>query len=76
MIVVFIAGGSCSGKTTFTKQMSQILGEQEISCIDIKMDDYYKEIHCGIDIELYKKNTNFDDPHSLDLELLQRHILL
>ena len=75
MIVVFIAGGSASGKTELTQQLLGKFKELEMNCLSIKMDDYYKEIPEEIDIDRYKETTNFDVPDCLDLRLLQEHII-
>jgi uridine kinase len=75
MIVVFIAGGSASGKTELTKQLLEKLKELKINCLSIKLDDYYKEIPEGVNIEKYKETTNFDNPDCLDLQLLKEHII-
>lgn len=74
MIIVCIAGGSASGKTTLTAQLLKQLNEFWPHCSSITMDDYYNEIPDGIDVDKYKETTNFDDPSCLDLKLLQKHI--
>ena len=74
MIAVFIAGASASGKTSLIKQISAKLKELHINCLSIRMDDYYKEIPPGLDIQQYKQTTNFDEPTCLDLLLLKDHI--
>jgi uridine kinase len=75
MIVVFIAGGSASGKTELTKQILKKIKAFDTTCLALKMDDYYKEIPDGINIDKYKETTNFDDLDCLDLKLLQEHII-
>jgi len=57
-LIVSIAGGSCSGKTSVSKK---IKGKA------IPMDDYY----LGLD---KMKDNNFDSPDALDLPLLKLHL--
>ncbi|MBX9702936.1 MAG: zeta toxin family protein [Silvanigrellaceae bacterium] len=75
MIVVFIAGGSASGKTELAKQLLDKLQKNQMNCLSIKMDDYYKEMPASLDIDHYKATTNFDDPDCLDLPLLREHMI-
>ena len=75
MVVVFIAGASASGKTTFAEQLLIQLRDINIDCLSLKMDDYYKEIPASIDLAQYKQMTNFDHPTSLDFLLLKQHLI-
>ncbi|MFI4957126.1 MAG: uridine kinase [Gammaproteobacteria bacterium] len=74
MIIVFIAGASCSGKSRFTENLLEKLRELQCNSLSIKMDDYYKEIPDDRELVEYKRTTNFDDPNSLDLSLLSEHV--
>ena len=76
MLVIFIAGGSASGKTELTKQLLMQLNRHDIQCFSIKLDDYYKEIPDGVELVQYKQTTNFDAPSCLDFALLKKHILM
>jgi len=70
MLVIGIAGGTGSGKTTVVNQILNELPADEV-CI-ISQDSYYKETH-----ELsYQQRTkiNFDHPNAIDFELLVEHI--
>ena len=59
-----ICGGSASGKTTFTKELSENLSP--LANI-ISQDDYYLGIN--------KNSTkNMDHPDAIDFKLLQKHI--
>ena len=69
-VIVGIAGGSASGKTTFAKAIIDALGPDHVSLIG--HDSYYKELsHMSID---ERSATNFDHPASLDTSLLIHHI--
>lgn len=69
-IIVGIAGGSASGKSTLTMSIIKILGENQASCIC--HDNYYKDLsHLTAE---QRANSNFDHPNSLDSELLASHL--
>jgi uridine kinase len=71
-VIVGIAGGSASGKTTLAKRIIEILGEDHISFIG--HDSYYKNLD-HLSMEDRAKN-NFDHPDSLDTALLIKHLQL
>jgi len=73
VIIVGIAGGSGSGKTTFAKKVQTKLGNTE-SCI-ISMDSYYLN-NLPDDLKTPSGNPNFDHPQAFDWELLNQHITL
>jgi len=65
MLVIGIAGGSGSGKTTVVKSIVERLKEKVTV---IPQDSYYKDSsHLS---EEEKRNQNFDHPDSIDFELL------
>ena len=69
-LIIGIAGGTGSGKTTIAKALQRKVGENNL--LIIKQDYYYKDLsHLS-----YKERTsqNFDHPDSLDIELLVNHI--
>eukprot|EP01031_Cornospumella_fuschlensis_P026079 gene26079-31491_t len=69
-VVIGIAGGSASGKTTLAKAIIQEVGEDHISFIG--HDNYYKDLrHLTIE---ERAKVNFDHPESLDSELLTTHL--
>lgn len=69
-IVINVAGGTASGKTTVVKEITKYVDKADISVIC--MDNYYKERN---DISLEdRKKINYDHPNSFDLELLYKDI--
>lgn len=69
-LVIGIAGGSGSGKTTVVQEILNRVGADRISYL--QHDSYYKNL-----AELpptLRTNVNFDHPHSLETELLIKHI--
>lgn len=65
MLVIGIAGGSGSGKTTVVKALTKMLGKKVAV---ISQDSYYKDSSDLTDEE--KRNHNFDHPDAIDWELL------
>jgi uridine kinase len=65
-IIIAIAGGSASGKTTVVSEIKEVLGEKDL--VVIKHDDYYKD-QSHLTPE-QRKLTNYDHPSSLENELL------
>ncbi len=70
MLVIGIAGGTGSGKTTVVSQIINELPVDEV-CV-ISQDSYYKTT----DELSYEERTkiNFDHPRAIDFELLKKHI--
>lgn len=66
MLVIGIAGGSGSGKTTVVRSMIERLGNSNV--VVIPQDSYYKD--CAGLSEEEKRVHNFDHPDSIDWELL------
>jgi len=72
MLIIGIAGGTGSGKTTVVKIIVEKLGKDEV--VLLPLDSYYKDLS---DIPLEKRfNMNFDHPNAFDWELLREHIAL
>jgi uridine kinase len=64
-ILIAVAGGSASGKTTVVKKIISNFESKDVTVI--KHDDYYKDLsHLPVE-ERYK--VNFDHPNSLDNDL-------
>ncbi|MBC8047300.1 MAG: uridine kinase [Fimbriimonadaceae bacterium] len=72
MIIIGIAGGTGSGKTTFVKRLIEKLPEQSVTVIS--QDAYYHD-NKHISLEDRKKK-NYDHPESIDWELLIHHLQL
>ena len=64
-ILIVVAGGSASGKTTVVKKIIERLNSKDITVIT--HDDYYKDLTKLPLEERYK--VNFDHPDSLDNDL-------
>lgn len=65
-VVIAVAGGSCSGKTTLVEKVRSTIGEN--SCTIVYQDDYYRP-NLGNPVLV-----NFDHPDTLDFELMSEHI--
>lgn len=70
MLVIGIAGGSGSGKTTVVSAITQRLKGQKV--VVIPQDSYYKD--CGDMTDEEKRRNNFDHPDAIDWELLCKHL--
>ena len=70
MLVIGIAGGSGSGKTTVVKAIMERLKAEKV--VVIPQDSYYKDSSDLTDEE--KRNHNFDHPDAIDWELLSKHL--
>ncbi|MFP4469713.1 MAG: uridine kinase [Bacteroidota bacterium] len=70
MLIIGIAGGSGSGKTTVVNKIIKGLPKNSVSVIS--QDSYYKDN--GHLSEEEKKKINFDHPASIEFELLNKHL--
>jgi uridine kinase len=69
-LVVGIAGGTASGKTTVARKVHQALSESRVAFVD--QDSYYKELsHLSL---AERQNVNFDHPDAFDSDLMVSHI--
>lgn len=69
-LVIGIAGGSCSGKTSVTKAIYDVF--QKSSVVVIEQDYYYKDQkHMSMEERL---KTNYDHPLAFDNDLLIDHM--
>jgi uridine kinase len=69
-IVIGVAGGSGSGKTTVAEMIAKDLGENRITLIS--QDNYYKDlVHLSPE---ERARVNFDHPESIDAKLMASHI--
>jgi len=69
-ILIGIAGGSGSGKTTFLKHAVHLLGETEVALVS--QDNYYLDIKHQVEDE--NGVVNFDLPTSIDREYFCRDL--
>ena len=70
MLVIGIAGGSGSGKTTVVKAITEKLKAEKV--VVIPQDSYYKDSSDLTDEE--KRAYNFDHPNAIDWDLLCRQL--
>lgn len=70
MLIIGIAGGTGSGKTTVVNQIIEELKNEEVDVIS--QDSYYQETsHLTFE---ERKKINFDHPKSIDFDLLVSHL--
>lgn len=70
MLIIGIAGGTGSGKTTVVNKLRTALRDEKI--VIIPQDSYYKD--CSHLSEVEKSVYNFDHPDSVDFDLLIQHL--
>ncbi len=70
-LVIGIAGGSGSGKTTVAQEILNRVGPDRIAFL--QHDSYYKDL-TGLP-PAQRAEVNFDHPNSLETELLIQHVL-
>jgi len=69
-LLILVAGGSASGKSTVVQEILEKAGLDDV--LIIKHDDYYLD---QSDLPLLERyQTNYDHPSSLDNELLYDHL--
>jgi uridine kinase len=72
MLIIGIAGGTGSGKTTVARSVIDRLGSEKVTFIS--QDNYYNNpIHLSLE---ERKMINYDHPLSFDIELLSHDLLL
>jgi uridine kinase len=69
-LLLGVAGGTGSGKTTVARRILDAVGEDRIAFLE--MDSYYRDIRWGTDADLL--HHNFDHPSALDIALLVEHL--
>jgi uridine kinase len=70
MLMIGIAGGSGSGKTTVVKKIARQFGVKHVSIIS--QDAYYKDLSSLEETD--KRAINFDHPNSIEFSLLEKHL--
>ena len=69
-LLILVAGGSASGKTTVVEEILEASGLEDV--LIIKHDDYYlNQDHLPLEVRYL---TNYDHPESLDNDLLYAHL--
>lgn len=69
-LIIGVAGGSGSGKTTVVNHICEALGEDRLLLLE--HDSYYRDLkHLSLEERI---KQNFDHPASLETELLIRHL--
>lgn len=66
-IVIGLAGGSASGKSSIAKKLKSHF-ETTQNVVIVRMDDYYKD-QSNVSMEL-RLETNYDHPFAFDMDLL------
>lgn len=70
-VVIGVAGGSGSGKTTVVRRIVESLGPDSVTVLD--HDRYYRDRN---DLRLEERAAlNYDHPDALETELLVRHVI-
>jgi uridine kinase len=69
-LIIGIAGGSGSGKSTVAKNVADNLGNLSVAFID--MDAYYRNF-TNLDLE-QRRHLNWDHPDAFDYDLLTAHL--
>ena len=68
-VVITIAGGSGSGKTTVAEKLYKKFKKKQVRVL--KLDDYYKKTDLPFE---ERCKINYDHPNSLDFDLFQEHL--
>lgn len=70
-LVIGVAGGSGSGKTTVVRRIVESIGDDQVTVLD--HDRYYRDRN---DLRLEERAAlNYDHPDSLETDLLVQHVL-
>lgn len=70
-ILIGVAGGSGSGKTTVANNLVNAFKAEDATLLE--QDAYYREL-TNMTLE-EKAKVNFDHPDSIEFELLRKHIV-
>lgn len=70
MLIIGIAGGTGSGKTTVVRKIVESLPAGEV--VLLPQDSYYKD-SSHVPVE-ERQNINFDHPDAFDWGLLSKHV--
>jgi uridine kinase len=72
MLIIGIAGGTGSGKTTVVRKIMESLKEGEV--VLLPQDSYYKD-SSHVPVE-ERQNINFDHPDAFEWALLSKHVAM
>ncbi len=70
MIIIGIAGGTGSGKSTVVQRISEHFSKNDVAILPL--DSYYKD-NSHVPEEV-RRDINFDHPNSIEYELITKHI--
>lgn len=70
-IIIGIAGGTGSGKSTLVRKLKEALGEEVLA---LTHDDYYKSNDHLTREE--RKSLNYDHPNAFDTDMMIQHLLM
>lgn len=73
MIIIGIAGGTGSGKSTVVRKIIEQLPACQVAVVP--QDSYYKKAPDGVPLEVLQQK-NYDHPDAFDWELLERHVAM
>lgn len=66
-LVIGLAGGTASGKSSIAKKLKEMYKETQ-NVVILRMDDYYKDqSHLAMEVRF---QTNYDHPFAFDMDLL------
>jgi len=70
MLVIGIAGGTGSGKTTVVRRIMEQFKEKEVAFLSVD-SYYYDSSHLPLE---ERQKINFDHPNSIEFDLLIEHV--
>lgn len=69
-VIIGVAGGSGSGKTSVTQEIVKLVGGEDVRCLS--HDSYYRDLS---DLSAEERdNANFDHPDALETRLMVAHL--
>lgn len=72
--LVLIAGGSCAGKTTTTRKLSELIAEKGRNALTISLDDYYRNMDESVYLE--DGTRDIESINSLRVDLIRESFAL
>ncbi len=68
-VVVGIAGGTASGKTSIAQTLADRIGADQV--VAMRLDDYYRALDGDM---ATRRQTNFDHPDAFEWPLIEEHV--